>query len=210
MEKFDPPELLGSCGTYDTTGVPKSKPQFIPRLHLRGGRGAYDTTGVPKSKPPPKTRENGKSKQQERWEEMNRREKMDRKFESAAPQTDREVEDFNRDKSEEDQRRLQWDQDWKSQSKATTSANSTDAPSAALSTLKISEEPAALEASANRSSKSRGGLAKVQEFATKPWTKAAEALGIGGHKEGEEKNEKKDKKKKKRKKPKRKGKGKEK
>lgn len=157
-------------------------------MRLRGGRGAYDTTRTypPKPKPPPKSREysDRTSEQQARWEEMNRRGKMDWEFDTTTPRTDHQVKELKDKKSKEEHRRMQWDLNQESQSRATGAGSSTVAP-------KTSKEPTAAK------SKSRRGLAKVQELVTKPWTKAPEASGIGGHKEGEEKNgEKHDKKKK--------------
>ena len=177
------------------------------------GRGAYDTTGTypPKPKPPPKSREysDRTSKLQARWEEMNRREKTDREFDTTTPRTDHQVKELKDKKSKEEHRRMQWDLNQESQSRATAAGSSTVAP-------KISKEPTAAKSKSRATaagsstvapktskeptaakSKSRRGLAKVQELVTKPWTKAPEASGIGGHKEGEEKNGKKHDKKKK-------------
>ena len=120
------------------------------------------------------------SKQQECWEEMNRREKMDRHFENAAPETDQQIEELNAEKSKEERRRLQWDLDWESQSRAIVSADSTNAEPTALSASITSEESTAPETPHVRSSKNRRGLAKFSRFLMKPWAKARKALGIGG------------------------------
>ena len=148
------------------------------------GRGAYDPTGVTKPIKPPLRKDSGRtSKLQARWEEMNRREKTDREFDTTTPRTDHQVKELKDKKSKEERRRVQWDLNQKSQSRATAAGSSTVAP-------KTSKEPKAAK------SESRRGLAKVQELVTKPWTKAPEASGVGGHKEGEEKNGKKHEKKK--------------
>ncbi|KAK0513909.1 hypothetical protein JMJ35_003631 [Cladonia borealis] len=103
------------------------------------------------------------SKLQARWEEMNRREKMDQEFATIHPRTDHQVKELNEKKSREEHRRVQWDLNHKSQSRATAAGHSTVAP-------KISAKPTAPGTPDIHSSKSRRGLAKVQELVTKPWT----------------------------------------
>ena len=95
------------------------------------------------------------SKLQARWEEMNRREKIDREFATIHLRTDHQVKELNDKKSKEEQRRRQWDLSHKSQS------HSTVAP-------KTSPKPTAPGIPDNPSSQSRRGLALVQEFVTKP------------------------------------------
>ena len=109
---------------------------------------------------------------------MNRREKMDRKFENATPKTVQQIEELNAEKSTEERRRLQWDLDWGSQNRATGSADDTDPT--ALSAPITSEAPTAPEAPRVRNSKSGRGLAKFSRFLIKPWAKARRALGVGG------------------------------
>ena len=67
---------------------------------------------------------------------------MNRQFENANPETEQQIEELNAEKSTEEQRRLQWDQDWESQNRATTvSADNTDAaPPTALSAPMTGEE----------------------------------------------------------------------
>lgn len=120
------------------------------------------------------------SKQQESWEEMNRREKMDRKFENATPKTVQQIEELNAEKSTEERRRLQWDLDWESQNRATVSADNTNADPTALSAPITSEAPPTPETPNIRSSKSRRGFAKFTKFLMKPWAKARRTLGVGG------------------------------
>jgi len=128
------------------------------------------------------------SKLQAQWEEMNRREKMDRYFRSTFyGETDRQKKERNDEKSKEEQRRVQWDLNQESQSTATAAGYSTAA-------LKTNEKPTALATPDIRRSKSRRGFSEVQKLVTKPWTKAPKASGVGEHKEGKEKNEKKQKK----------------
>ena len=113
------------------------------------------------------------SKHHESWEEMNRRAKMDRYFENSTPTTVQQLQDLNAEKSTEERRRLQWDLDWESQSKAIVSANSTNADPTALSTPIPSEEPTtASKTHHGRTSKSGRGLAKLCKFLMKPWAKA--------------------------------------
>ena len=66
-------------------------------------------------------------KQQKRWEEMNRREKVDRLFEHADLEIEQRTIELNAEKSREERRRLQWDLDWESQGGATVSADSINA-----------------------------------------------------------------------------------
>ena len=103
------------------------------------------------------------SKLQARWEEMNRREKMDREFATIHPRTDHQAKELNDKKSKEEQRRRQWDLSHKSQSRATTADHSTVAP-------KISAKPTTPGTPDIHSPHSRRGLAKIQELVTKPWT----------------------------------------
>lgn len=144
-----------------------SKP---PYSSSENGRRYYPhiTSG---SKPPP-GKDNGRtSKLQARWEEMNRREKMDRELNTVTARTDHQKKDLNDKKSKEEHRRVQWDQNQKSQRTVTTAAHCSTVE------VKTSKEPTAAN------SKSKRGLAKVQGFVTKPWTKAPEAR-VGEHKEG--------------------------
>ena len=129
---------------------------------------------------PPRQYDGRTSKQQEYWEEMNRREKMDRNFENATPKTKQQMEELNAEKSMEERRRLQWDVDWESQNRATLLADNTDADPTALSAPITSEEPTAPESSRVRNSKSGRGLAKFSRFLMRPWAKARKSLGVGG------------------------------
>ena len=129
---------------------------------------------------PPRPNNGRTSKQQEYWEEMNRREKMDRKYENATPETDHQIEELNAEKSKEKNRRLQWDLDWESQSRATVSADNTNPDLAALPAPITSEPPTAPETPDIRSSKSKRGFAKFSKFLLKPWTKARRTLGLRG------------------------------
>ena len=131
------------------------------------------------TRPPLQSYDNGTSKQQECWGEMNRREKMDRGFKNATPEIDHQPEELYGEKSKE-YGRLQWDQDWESQSRATTSIDSTDVALTALSAPITSEEPTAPKTPDIRSSKSVGGLAKFSEFLMKPFTKATETSRFSG------------------------------
>ena len=121
---------------------------------------------------PPPARDNGRtSKLQARWEEMNRREEMDREFDINTPRTDLQMEELNDKKSKEEHRRRNWDLNQKSQSTANASAESANPRLAAAPERRGSEK-----------------LAKVKNFFMKFCTKAIEAIGINGHKEGEQKN----------------------
>ena len=124
------------------------------------------------------------SKQQERWEEMNRREKMDRYFENSTPKTVQQLQELNVEKSKEERRRLQWDLNWESQSKAIISADSTNADSTARSASMTSEEPTAPETPEIHKSRSGRGLAKFSEFLMNPWGKARKSSGVVGQKKG--------------------------
>ena len=134
------------------------------------------------SGPPSRQNDGPTSKQQESWEEMNRRFKMDRKFENAAPKTVQQIEELNAEKSTEEHRRLQWALDRENYDRATVSADNTHADPTALSAPITSEQPTASETPHIRNSKSRRGLAKFSRFLMKPWAKARRTLGVGGKK----------------------------
>lgn len=95
-------------------------------IRLRGGgRGAYDIAGPRMFKPPVRELEVLK---QTRWEEMNRRQRIHEYFNNAAtPQTDHQKDLLDRAKSNEEQRRLRWDNNWKERHLATPTADNMDA-----------------------------------------------------------------------------------
>lgn len=134
------------------------------------GRGAYDITGVAKLKPPPKP-DGIRVPKQIQWEEMNRRQRIHEHFKNTTPQTDCEIEVLDRAKSNEEQRRLRWDKNWKERHLAT----STDAILPALSALSISTEPTVLEASNTPKSRTKRALTKLQGSLKEPWTRSIES-----------------------------------
>ncbi len=160
------------------------------RMRLRGGRGAYDTTGVSKPKPPSKP-DGTRVPKQTQWEEMNRRQRIHEHFKNATPQTDHEIEVLERAKSNEEQRRLRWDNNWKVQHSATSMADNIDAALPALSALSISAEPTVLKASNTPKSKAKRALTELRGSLKKQWTKPTESVETEERKAKREKKEKK-------------------
>ena len=119
------------------------------------------------TRPPARQNDGRKSKGQERFEGMNRRERMDRKFGDATAETDHEIEELNAEKLREEDRRLEWDLDWFD--RVTASADNTNADPTALSVPITSEELRAPETPDIRNSKSGRGLAEFFKFLLKPW-----------------------------------------
>lgn len=162
------------------------------RMRLRGGRGAYDTTGVRKPKPPPKP-DGTRVPKQTQWEEMNRRQRTREHFKNATPQSEHEIELLERAKSNEEQRRLRWDNDRKARHLATTSMpENVDAALPALAALRMSPEPTLLEVSNTSESKAKRALAGLRGSLKKPWSKPTESVE---NEEGKAKKERKEKKK---------------
>jgi len=160
-------------------------------VRLRGGgRGAYDTAGVPKLKPPPKP-DDPRVPKQTQWEEMNRRQRIHEHFNNATPQTDHEIEALNRAISNEEQRRLRWDNNRKVRHSATSMADNMDAALPALSALTISAEPTALKASNTPKSRTKRALTGLQGSLKKPWTKPTESAETDKRKAKRDKKEKK-------------------
>ncbi len=160
-------------------------------MRLRGGgRGAYDTTGVPKLKPPPKP-DGARVPKQTQWEEMNRRQRIHEHFNNATPQTDHEIEALNRAISNEEQRRLRWDNNRKVRHSATSMADDRDAALPALSALTISAEPTVLKASNTPKSKTKRALTGLRGSLKKLWTKPTESVETEECKAKRDKKEKK-------------------
>lgn len=160
------------------------------RLRGGGGRGAYDTIGVSKPKPPPKP-DGTRVPKQTQWEEMNRRQRIQEHFKNATSQTDHEIEVLKRAKSNEEQRRLRWDNDRKVRHSATSMADNIDAALPALSALSISAESTVLKASNTPKSKAKRALTGLRGSLKKPWKKPTEPVETEERKAKREKKEKK-------------------
>lgn len=138
-------------------------------MRLRGGRGGYDTIGIAKPKPPPIS-DGTRVPKQTSWAEMNRRQRIHEHFKDATPQSDHEIEALDRAKSNEEERRLRWDDNWNERDLNTSVVGNKDVVLPALSALSISAEPTVITASDTPKSTTKRALTKMRGSLKESWT----------------------------------------